>query len=42
MADSRITRRAEELRRQIERHNYLYYALDQPEVSDAGYDLLLD
>jgi len=28
------------LRREIERHNYLYYTLDQPEVSDAEYDAL--
>ena len=33
--------RAEELRRQINRHNYLYYVLDQPEVSDAEYDRLM-
>ncbi len=29
-----------QLRRQIERHNYLYYVLDQPEISDAEYDRL--
>ena len=28
----------EKLRAQINRNNYLYYALDQPEVSDAEYD----
>lgn len=26
----------------IERHNYLYYVLDQPEISDAEYDRLFD
>jgi len=31
-------RRVEELRREIERHNYLYYVLDSPEISDAEYD----
>jgi DNA ligase (NAD+) len=31
-------RRADELRREIERHNYAYYVLDQPTVSDATYD----
>ena len=30
--------RIEKLRRDINRNNYLYYALDQPEVSDAEYD----
>ena len=30
----------EELRRQIAHHNYRYYALDEPEVSDAEYDRL--
>ena len=36
-----LAARAEELRRQINRHNYLYYVLDQPEVSDAEYDRLM-
>ena len=31
--------RIEKLRRDINRNNYLYYALDQPEVSDAEYDV---
>lgn len=30
-----------ELRRQIDRHNYRYYVLDDPEVSDAEYDRLM-
>ena len=34
-------RRAEALRTEIERHNYLYYVLDRPEVADAEYDALL-
>ena len=37
--DMRIKARA--LREEIERHNYLYYVLDTPEISDAEYDQLL-
>ena len=33
--------RIEELRRAINHHNYRYYVLDSPEVSDAEYDLLM-
>lgn len=33
--------RAEVLRREIEAHNYAYYVLEQPTVSDATYDALL-
>jgi DNA ligase (NAD+) len=35
------TRRAEELRHEIEHHTYLYYALDAPEISDAAFDALM-
>ena len=34
-------KRAAELRRAIDHHNYRYYVLDSPEVSDAEYDLLM-
>jgi len=34
--------RAAELRRLIEHHNYRYYVLDDPELSDAAYDVLVD
>ncbi len=34
-------RRARELREQLAEHNYRYYVLDQPEISDAQYDRLL-
>lgn len=33
--------RAAALREQLEQHNYLYYVLDQPEISDGEYDSLL-
>lgn len=33
--------RAEDLRARIEHANYLYYALDAPEISDAAYDGLM-
>lgn len=33
--------RAEALRKEIEQHNYAYYVLDQPTVSDATYDALM-
>src|SRR6476620_86685 len=33
--------RAEELRAQIEHHNYRYHVLSAPEVSDAQYDELM-
>jgi DNA ligase (NAD+) len=34
--------RAAELRKQLEHHNHRYYVLDDPEVSDADYDALLN
>jgi DNA ligase (NAD+) len=34
--------RAAELRRELERHNRLYYVLDDPEIGDDEYDRLLD
>ena len=33
-----VARRAEELRAEIRRHDYLYYVLDQPEISDEEYE----
>src|SRR5258708_14425029 len=32
--------RAEQLRAELNHHNYLYHVLDQPEISDAAYDAL--
>jgi DNA ligase (NAD+) len=34
--------RAAELRRELEHHNHRYYVLDDPEISDAEYDALLN
>ncbi len=34
-----IKRRIEELRRDVQHHEYLYYALNQPEISDEDFDL---
>jgi len=35
-----IKRQIEQLRAEIRRHDYLYYVLNQPEVSDQRYDKL--
>ena len=35
-------KRIRELRGEIERHNRLYYQLDEPEISDAEYDRMLN
>ena len=36
------SKRAAELRRLIEHHNYRYHVLDDPEVADSAYDALFD
>ena len=35
-----IRERIDRLREELKRHNYLYYELDSPEISDDRYDLL--
>jgi DNA ligase (NAD+) len=40
MKDS-IDKRVHHLRQQLEHHEHLYYVLDQPEISDAEYDVLM-
>ncbi len=35
-------KRAAELRRLIEHHNYRYHVLDDPEIDDSAYDVLFD
>ena len=37
-----LRRKAEELRDELRRHEYLYYGLDAPELSDAEFDALMN
>lgn len=39
--DSEIINRVEYLRRELHRHNYRYFVLDDPEISDAEYDRMM-
>jgi DNA ligase (NAD+) len=41
-ASTAVRRRVERLRAEIRRHDYLYYALDRPAISDAVYDRLFN
>jgi DNA ligase (NAD+) len=41
MTSDHLTRRVEALREQIRYHNYRYYVLDEPAISDAEYDALM-
>ncbi len=41
MTTINITERIAELRERLNQHNYRYYVLDRPEVSDAQYDALI-
>ena len=41
MVTEAIRRKVQKLREDIEYHNYRYYILDQPEISDAQYDRLM-
>jgi DNA ligase (NAD+) len=38
---SKLAERVRQLRTEIEHHNYRYFVLDDPEISDASYDMLL-
>src|SRR5512132_2104181 len=38
--ESEAAVRIDELRQELHRHNYLYYVLNRPEISDAEYDRL--
>ena len=41
MSSSKIEQRIQQLRDEINHHNYCYYVLDNPEIPDAEYDRLL-
>jgi DNA ligase (NAD+) len=41
MADKQTVEQINTLRDDLDRHNHLYYVLDQPEISDAQYDALM-
>jgi DNA ligase (NAD+) len=41
MTTEALKKRVDKLREEIEYHNYRYYILDQPEISDAQYDRLM-
>ena len=41
MSKENIKKKIDELRRLIEHHNYRYYVLDSPEISDSEYDRLM-
>ncbi|RME36562.1 MAG: hypothetical protein D6793_05575, partial [Thermoflexia bacterium] len=41
MVPEEVRKRVEELRREIHYHNYRYYVLDSPVISNAEYDALL-
>ena len=39
--DSSVTKKVEDLRKVLHRHNYRYYVLDDPEISDSEYDRMM-
>lgn len=41
MTKENIQKRIEELRKELDKHNYNYYVLSQPTISDYDFDLLL-
>jgi DNA ligase (NAD+) len=42
MTEQGAARKIEKLRDEIRRHEHLYYVLDEPEISDAQYDALMN
>jgi DNA ligase (NAD+) len=41
-ANGKLKQEAEKLREQIRHHEYLYYVADEPEISDAAFDKLMN
>ena len=41
-ANGALKKQAEKLREEIHRHEYLYYVVDDPEISDAAFDKLMN
>ena len=41
MVETDVARRADEITREINRHNHRYYVLDDPSISDGEYDALM-
>jgi len=41
MDQDAVKKEIQQLREQLRRHEYLYYVVDQPEISDAEYDALM-
>jgi len=39
--DQALVEKAEKLRSALHRHNYRYYVLDDPEISDGEYDRMM-
>ena len=39
--DAKIHQRIDQLRKEINHHNYRYHALDDPQISDAQFDELM-
>ncbi|UCD32708.1 MAG: NAD-dependent DNA ligase LigA [Desulfobacterales bacterium] len=39
--DPAVIKKVEDLRQALHRHNYLYYVMDDPEISDAEYDRMM-
>jgi DNA ligase (NAD+) len=41
-ANGKVKKEAEKLREELRRHEYLYYVADEPEISDAAFDKLMN
>jgi DNA ligase (NAD+) len=41
MANKNVEAELEDLREKLHHHEYLYYVVDQPEISDAEYDRMM-